>query len=420
MNILLPADIYTVINKSIIDDNDKKNLIVFYEPIIGVIATSLYLTLFNDLDKYQITSEDFTHHHLMSIMKCDLQAIKKARESLEAVGLLRTYYKEGDVSSYIYELYSPMSAKEFLSHPILNVVLYNNIGKKEYDKIISMYQKVNFDLDGYKDITKELNQVFKSSTTFEEYDIKEKDSNKVNVKDIIDFDSLLAMLPKNILNERSLTKKMKELINNLAFVYNLDTLKFSEIIRNTINENGFIIERDLRNKTREYYTYINNGKLPTLVYKSQPEYLKTPKGDNSNKAKLIYVFENMSPYDFLKNKYKGVDPTPRDLKLLEYLLQDLKLQPAVVNVLVDYVLYKNNNKLSRAYIETIAGQWKRSNVETALDAMELVVKENKKLEKKETKVKKEATPVWFKKDIKDEEITEEEKKELEELMKGIK
>lgn len=419
MNILLPADVYTVINKSIIDDNDKKNLISFYEPIIGPIAICLYLTLFNDLDKYQIESEDFTHHHLMSIMKCDLQAIKKARESLEAVGLLRTYFKEGDVSSYIYELYSPLSAKEFLTHPILNVVLYNNIGKKEYDKIISMYQKVNFDLDDYKDITKELNQTFKSSTQIPEYDIKEKEVNKINTKNVIDFDSLVAMIPKNILNEKTLTKKMKDLINNLAFVYNLDTLKMSEIIRNTINENGFIIERELRNKTREYYTYINNGKLPTLVYKSQPEYLKTPKGDSSNKAKLIYVFENMSPYDFLKNKYKGVAPTPRDLKLLEYLLEDLKLQPAVVNVLIDYVLYKNNNKLSRAYIETIAGQWKRSNVETATEAMELVVKENKKIEKKENKSPAKSTPVWFKKDIKKEELTEDEKKEMEELMKGF-
>ena len=418
MNLLLPADTYTIINKSIIDDNDKKNLISFYEPIIGPIAICLYLTLFNDLDKYQIESEDFTHHHLMSIMKCDLQALKKAREALEAVGLLRTYFKEGDVSSYIYELYSPLAAKEFLSHPILNVVLYNNIGKKEYDKIISMYQKVNYDLDGYKDITKELNQTFKSSTDIIDYDIKEKETNKVNVKDVIDFDSLVAMIPKNVLNERSLNKKMRDLINNLAFVYNLDTLKFSEIIRSTINENGFIIEKELRKKTREYYTYINNGKLPTLVYKSQPEYLKTPLGDNSNRAKLIYVFENMSPYDFLKNKYKGVAPTPRDLKLLEYLLEDLKLQPAVVNVLIDYVLYKNNNKLSRAYIETIAGQWKRSNVETASKAMELVVKENKRLEKNEKKVKKETTPVWFKKDIKKEELTEEEKKEMEELMKG--
>ncbi|MBR1416261.1 MAG: DnaD domain protein [Bacilli bacterium] len=421
VKILLPADTYTVINKSILDDNDKKNLISLYEPIIGPIAICLYLTLINDLDKLQIESQDFTHHHLMSLMKTDLQMIKKAREALESVGLVRTFYKDGDVASYIYELYSPLSPKEFLSHPIFNVVLYNNVGKKEYESIRNLYQRVNFSLDGYEEITKEINHTFKSSTVIPEFDIRDKEYNKVNVKDVVDFDMLSASIPKNIFNEKSLNKKMRDLINNLAYIYNLDTLKMAEIIRGTINANGYISEADLRKKTREYYTYMNNGKLPTLVYKSQPDYLKMPKGDTSNRAKMIYVFENISPYDFLKNKYKGVAPTPRDLKLLEYLLEDLKLQPAVVNVLIDYVLRKHDNKLSRAYIETIAGQWKRNKIETAEEAMQQAEKEYKKVSKQTTKSSKsvEQTPVWFKQDIKKEELTDEERLEMEELMKGF-
>ena len=420
MNVL-PADIYTVINKTILTNEDKNNLIALYEPIIGSSAVSLYLTLWSDLDKLQIQSRDYTHHHLMCLMKLDLNTLKKAREALEAVGLLKTYYKEGDVSSYIYELYSPLPAKDFLQHPILNVVLYNNLGKKEYENIISFYQKINFNLDGYKDISKSINETFSSSTEIPEYIIKDKEYQSINAKDIVDFDLLISSIPKNILNEKSLNKRMRELINNLAFIYNLDTLKISEILRSTINEKGFIDAKELRKKTREYYTYINNGKLPTLIYRSQPEYLKTPKGDSSNRTKMIYVFENTSPYDFLKNKYNGVPPTPRDLKLLEDLLEDLKLSPAVVNVLIDYVLRKNNNKLNRSYVETIAGQWKRSGVETADDAMTLASKENKKI-KVETKnnKKEEIIPSWYKKEYKKEELSEEELKEMEELMKGFK
>ena len=62
-------------------------------------ATSLYLTLWSDLDKTETVSKDFTHHHLMTILKMSLEDIKRARESLEAMGLLRTYYKEGDIIS---------------------------------------------------------------------------------------------------------------------------------------------------------------------------------------------------------------------------------------------------------------------------------------------------------------------------------
>ena len=46
---LLPADSYTVINKTLLTDLDKKNLINLYEPIIGCLAISLYLTLCSDL-----------------------------------------------------------------------------------------------------------------------------------------------------------------------------------------------------------------------------------------------------------------------------------------------------------------------------------------------------------------------------------
>ena len=72
-----------------------------------------------------------------------------------------------------------------------------------------------------------------------------------------------------------------------------------------------------------------------MVYRTQPDYLKSPEGDKTKRGRIIEVFENTSPYDFLKNKYKGVNPTNRDLKLLETLLIDLALKPAVVNVLID-------------------------------------------------------------------------------------
>ena len=419
---LLPADTYIVLNKGLLNNEDKKNLITLYEPIIGAVAIALYLTLWSDLDKQGIQSNEFTHHHLMCLMKMDLNTIKKSREILESVGLIKTYYKENDNASYIYELYSPLSAKEFLMHPIFNVVLYNNLGKKEYENIKGLYQKINFNFSGYEDISKEINESFSSSTTVPEFDCRDKEYNVVNAKNVIDFDLLVSSIPKNILNEKSLTKKMKDLINNLAFIYNLDTLKMAEIIRSTINENGYINATELRTKTREYYTYLNNGRLPTLIYRSQPEYLKKPSGDSSNRAKMIYVFENTTPYDFLRKKYKGVPPTARDLKLLESLLEDLKLSPAVVNVLIDYVLRKNNNKLNRAYIETIAGQWKRSGIETADEAMNFAGKENKKLSKLSPKAIKnpEAVPVWLKQDIKKQELSNEELEELEELMKGFK
>ena len=418
---LLPADKYMVVNKTILTDQDRKYLVSFYEPIIGSLAVSLYLTLWRDLDRYTFVSADYNHHHLMTILKTNLDSIKLARETLEGVGLLRTYFMASEPNNYVYELYSPMNPKEFFQNPIFNVVLYNNIGAFEYNLLKKQYSDLNNNLKGYEEVTSHFDEVFKSSSELPSIEALVRETLPLNMQDQIDFDLLISSLPKGMLNEKILNKRMKSLINNLSFVYNIDTLKMCEIIRLSINEKGAIDKDTLRLQTRKYYQYNNHGKLPTLIYRAQPEYLKSPSGDTSKKGRIIEVFENTTPYDFLCAKYKTGTPTVRDLKLLEYLLEDVGLKPAVVNVLIDYVLKKNNNKLNNAFVETIAGQWKRLGIETAKDAMEVAEKEHKKYINKFNKVSvkkvSEEPPVWFDEKISKESMTEEEEKELESMLK---
>ena len=178
----------------------------------------------------------------------------------------------------------------------------------------------------------------------------------------------------------------------------------------------------LRKNARNYYLYQNNGKLPSVVYKNQPEYLRSPIGKDSNRAKMIYTFETTSPYNFLKSKNKGTKPTERDMKLIESLSIDLGLQPAVINVLIDYVLRIKDNKLVKSYVETIAGQWKRLNIETAEEAMNQAVKESKKINKTKTtyKKKEKELPEWFDQKIEKQEVTIEEENEMKNLLKDFK
>lgn len=416
---LLPADRYVVINKTILTDADRKYLISFYEPIIGHLAISLYLILINDLEESKGVSRDFTHHHLMSLLKTPLKILKEAREALEATGLLKTYFKKGDVNNYIYEIYSPLSPSEFFNHPILNIVLYNNIGATEYEYLKKQYQKLKVDTKEYIDITKKLDDVMESGINVSVVDVKERSINDIEVKDQVDFDLILSSIPKGIINEKVFTKKTKELINNLAFIYKIDTLKMIELIRSVLNEYGMIDKDNLRINARKMYQF-NNGTLPTLIYRSQPEYLKSPVGDNSMRGKIIEMFEKLNPVDFLRNKYGGAKPTNRDIKLIENLIIDLEMPPAVVNVLLDYVLRKNNNKLATNYIETIAGQWKRAGLKNASEAMDFAEKENKKFTKKLDTVKASKEPIWFNKVEKIEEMSDADKEELENLLKEFK
>ncbi len=428
---ILPADTYTVINKTVIHDGDRKLVSMLYQPIIGYTAVSLYFTLLDDLDKSELMSHDLTHHHLMATMQLKLDEIVVAREKLEACGLLKTYFKAGNINQYVYLIYSPMSAHEFLTHPILNVVLYNNLGKKEYERIVNYFKVPYINLKDYEDITLSFDQVFTSTygSVFEvNNEIRRKESGYPSLEKGIDFNMLISSIPSSMVHERCFSKEVKELINSLSFTYQLDTLAMQGLVRDSLNEKGFIDRTLLRKNAREYYQFEHAGDLPTVIYNKQPEYLKKPMGDHSKWAKMVYAFENLTPYQFLKAKYKGAEPTDRDKRLIENLLIDQKLNPGVVNVLISYVLKINHEQLKKSYVETIAGQWKRLNIETVEEAMRVAEKEHKKLKKlaeksktkTSTKVKKETSlPAWFDKNLENEETTPEEEEELNQILKEL-
>lgn len=425
---LFPADIYQVVNKCLLSEQDRLVLTMLYMPIIGNLSVTLYLTLYNELGASNYVSNELPHHHLMTNIGVNLKEIKQARLKLEGIGLIKSYYMQGNVNSYVYELYAPLNPSEFFNHPIFNIVLFNNVGKEEYNRLLNYFKMPKIDLKGYTDITSPFDMTFKSInyTNFEMegLEIISKNKLQLNYEMDFDFDLLASSIPSSIFNAKCLNKTNKELITNLAFLYELDPLVMSDLVKVSLNEKGLIDKELLRKNVRKYYQYNNDNRLPSLMFKSQPEYLKHPEGDNSNRGRIIRVFENTTPYEFLKAKNKGVKPTNSDMKILELLLIELKLPSAVVNVLVDYVLKSNNNKLTRAYIETIASQWKRAGIETASEAMSLAEKEHKKYNKtlvtKTSKNKEQPTPTWFNENIEKEDVSEEEKRELEELLKEFK
>lgn len=418
---LLPADTYKVFDKALITNKEKDILVSLYQPIIGVTAISLYLTLCNDIKNGLVESEILNHHHLISSMLVNIDTIVEARKRLEGIGLLKTFYKEDDVNNYIYVLYAPISANEFLNHPILNVVLYNNIGKIEYENIVSKYRTKKFNTKDYVDITTSFDQVFTSSNeyNYNNDDIISEKTRKIKVKGNTDINFIISGIPNRMTSDKCFNEKSIELIVDLAYLYKIDNLNMQGLVRNSINASGMIDENELKNACRNFYQFENNGKLPTLIYNKQPDYLKEPLVLNTNFDKMVYAFENISPYEFLKKSYNNGEPTNRDKKLVESLMIDQKLSPGVVNVLIDYVLKVNNKKLNKEFIETIAGQWKRSNIETVKEAMEMCKKEHRKVKKTIISKEKKDTinvPDWFDNTY---EKKEENINEIEEILKDF-
>ena len=309
-----------------------------------------------------------------------------------------------------------------MNNPILSTTLYRNIGDSTYKKTIEYFKIANVNQREYEEITRSFKDIFESTNLSYieqlEIEVKTKKSNTIEVE-ILDLETIFSMIPEDLFSKKTLTKETRNLLQKLGFIYQFNEEQMCELIRNSINERKSIDKQLLKNNCRKYFQFENNGKLPSLIFRNQPEYLRKPVGDQSKKAKIIYQFETTSPYDFLCSKYNGTRPPRSDLNLLEYLLLDMDLKPGVVNVLIDYVLKINQNKLTKNFVETIASQWAKSKVETVENAMNLAEKEYKS-RKNYTKKKEAIKPDWFDKEIEAKEASIEKKKEMEQMLKVFK
>ena len=295
------------------------------------------------------------------------------------------------------------------------------MGKQEYEKTLAFFKVPRVVLAGYEDITCKFSDIYDTSVgTNMEYDYSDvRDNLKLgfSIEPKFNLDDILSMIPEDMLNYKGITKETRELIYKLSFIYDLNEDGIRYIISNSINEKHNIDKELLRDNSRKYYSFENAGKLPSLIYRNQPEYLRKPVGDVSKRAKAIYYFETTSPYDFMYAKNNNTEPSSRELKIIESLMVDFNMNPGVVNVLIDYVLRINQNKLVKSFVDSVASQWVRSKIETVEQAMNLAEKEYKGKKTVTKSVKQVTVPEWFNKNIEEKNASIDEE---EEFLKKIK
>ena len=410
---VLPADLFVVVNKTILQDKDRDLLYMLYQPIIGADAVSLYFSFCMYLDKLEVLSQTWNHHHLMTILRLSLETIGVAREKLEAVGLLKTYIKKGEMNEFVYEIYSPLSAYEFFGNPLLSTILYNNVGDKEYERLTSVFSLPKINLKEYEDIT-----------NFEQLllDVKKSHKNKLEIMATINLEHILNAIPEEMLNIRSITNETREFLYRISFVYGFSDNEMIHLLQSSLTLKRTVDKEALMRNARNYYKFEHFGALPSLALKTQPEYLRKKNMTTNLRDKKIYEFETTSPYDYLYSKHVGKRLTDTEIQILSYLLCEMCLNPGVVNVLLDYVLQESDNKLVPTYVETVAGLFSRNKITTVEQAMQLAETEHKKRlekEKKKPSRKREQVPVWIDKEFEVKEATKEEQEKIKEMISKV-
>ncbi|MFT8317360.1 MAG: DnaD domain protein [Sporolactobacillus sp.] len=384
---VLPGDHYIACSDGLLHFYDQKVITCLYQPLVGLEASSLYFTLWQEqqLDAKTVT---MTHHHLMGVMNLSLDRILTARKKLEAIGLLRTLKKRNaDPALFRYELKPPLAPAQFFTDKLLPVFLYQQIGARDYERLSRLFTKESVPAGEFDDLSAAFDDVFESIPASEKPPVTEAadwtgrgTSTPIHFRKPFNFKALISYLSDAIVSEDALTDEVRKVVEQLAFVYQTDPYDMSRAIEAASLHTGVVDQEVLRQEVRDFYRIEHGpGEMPALAERTQPAEAREMSGKEpqTEEEKDIARFESLSPYQILEQLGNGGKPAASDLRLVENLIMDMKLNPGVVGVLLAYVSRINQHKLTKAFVESIAASWARAGIQTVRQAMDIARQEKK-------------------------------------------
>lgn len=470
---IVPGDIYSISTSGEMSSFELGTITQLYQPLIGPHSVSLYITLYHEWVLQAKESPWSSHRGLMSLMGLSLNQILKARECLEAVGLLRTLKVEDEQGNrnYEYILQPPMSPSAFFGDDMLSIILLNRVGKVKYEHLRRRLVGPSHEsVKGIRsEITKSFDEVFHSISSSEmrvipgsetdqflqqmESDYPASHSDRVGPRLPIhynqvepDFAFLEASLPKSV-QRRKFSKEQKEVLKELVFYYLLQDMQLSYFLQDPFiytDDNEIDIDR-LRKLAKEWYIANHNGQLPEVQshalkpsnHEAAPPAAAKPTIEDEHKEALA----RLSPIALLEQYQGGGKVSPADMKIVDELARNYQLRPGVINVLLEYVMLTNNKQLPQALIYKIATHWKRLQIQTVDQALEQAKQLYQDLKprtpKQDTRAyntssskraastaKKDDLPEWVVRQMKESpkrsgELDEEQKKQAADLLKAL-
>lgn len=353
---MLPATAYKIEGYADQALGFSEAFICLYMPILGSEASMLYQYMLIERGR------SGTHHRFMQHFGWSLSYFQKLREKLEAMQLVKTYASEDEV--YVYVLKAPLAYTQFFGHGLFSSLLLKTVGNAHYEELQKRY---DFDFSEHQNMTQSFADVFGK---VEPQQLK-KEASQSSVQEQFDWELFDALVAKSFIRMKTIEAN-RELIASKAYIFQKSIEEMARIVLESYNVNAH---------------EINRSKMEHMLMEPvQAKKLRAKKNrsDEAQTDQITTFFETTSPQDFLKARFGHV--SKNDLKIIDMCMGEFQFSRGVTNVLIDYVLYTNDQKLTKAYVETIASQMYRKKITTASDAMRhfTMVKEGQKKAPKQT------------------------------------
>ena len=319
-----------------LNDDMMQSLHLLYAPLISNKAISLYETMY----ALGILSNKI-HHHML-IVKCEkisMELFHKLRMELERLQLLKTYHHPKN-NEYIYIIYPPKIAKDFLRDEILGRMYIKECGEQMYGFMKQSMHPQHSSLEGYEHISAPLQLQFaqewsdEDESLFHHVQIKEEEET-TDTK----YLSMIQQISPLVLPMSARTQQTLTFIAKWASVYGLDEVQLKRSISRAMNYPAGVLQQD------KFLAYIRSVQGPLSLSQGKDDY-------------------DCSPIIFLRRRQNGIDLSFSDKKIIEMLIEHYQLPHEVINIMIEYILERNHQNLNKNYVEKVASSWVRLKIDT--------------------------------------------------------
>ncbi len=343
--------LYKVIAKFDFYLNDKI-LNFIYVPMIGYDAVILYRYLYNEYElNLSMGVCKKSINRIIQSLNWNHKQYFDAKNKLEAIGLISTHLDSVVGDNIVIQLNQAPTWNEFKQNNRLMSLLKNNIDIVEFDRIRYLFDG-NDQLNNYNNISCTFDSVFNSDELLKIVSF--------------DFDLLYDTIFKLYSKLVTISLPAKAMIESY---YKTFDLTFKEILNTVIqsfffdNDGLYVDEKILKINFEKIVNTAKVMNVNNIVNINRNHKIFTKDISDENFEYVIADYKTINSEQYISS----ISKAPISLlnkNLVDILRKQYNLPDFIINILIDYSVYKNAGRIEPNYIQKIAMSINRMNITT--------------------------------------------------------
>jgi replication initiation and membrane attachment protein len=315
-----------------------------YAPILGIQASNLYIKLIHEAEKQIITLGTATElgDFLKQINYSPVE-FGEARIKLEALGLLTTYLQtKNDTAVYTFIANEPLNFKNFNENQKFRHLLIKQIGEINYQKLEYVYS-ANRIPNNANNITVTFESVF--------------NDHEIEEISLMNFDELYKRIAACTSLPITIGKEARAIVESYFKNYDLSINEIERAVYSAIvmtDDRIYCIDPELlRLKFQQMLHSVNNVNILQNIKLNRNTQMFIKHLNASENSKVFADYQSLNAEQYLRAIIKST-LTQEQIDTINLLRTKYFLPDFIINLLVDYTLFKTNGALNNKYITKTA------------------------------------------------------------------